>query len=224
MTFAPGGSPYARATAARLRRTRAGSRSAADRTSVARAGGFSGFARPGPSLAARGLGVVLVAAAEGLLAYEYHVRGTDWHFVLHTLLGLGAGFAVAALLGTRKVARWALLGQAVSVAPDVLFIAFGIPHQRWMDVFLADITIHVVAAPLAVAATLFLVAGWGWWISAWTPARLPGALLAIAGLVVVGVALALHHPIPTQLSDYQRLGGQGIGAAGRLVWVSRRLP
>ncbi|MHB8340462.1 MAG: hypothetical protein ACYDB7_04725, partial [Mycobacteriales bacterium] len=177
----------------------------------------SGFTQPGPSLVVRSLGVLLVGTAEAWLAYEYHIRGTDWHFVLHTLLGLGAGFTAAALLGTRNVARWALLGQVVSVTPDVIFITLGIPHERWMDIFLAHITIHVVAAPLAVAATLFLVAGWGWWISAWTSARLSGALLALAGVVVVGVALALHHPIPTQLSDYQQLAGQGVGAVGRLA-------
>lgn len=146
-------------------------------------------------------GTLVTGAVEAWLAYEYHVRGTDWHYVLHSLLGIGAGFAVAAALGTRKVVRWGLLGQALSVMPDVLFIVGGIPHQRWMDIFVAHITIHVVPQPLLIATALFLLAGWGWYLTAWTPARASGRLLALSGVAVVAIALAVHHPIPTTLSQ-----------------------
>ncbi len=169
--------------------------------------GLPDFRTPRPAPLRTAGVALLVAGVETWLGYEYHVRGTDWHFVLHTLLGCGAGFAVAALLGSRRVVGWVLLGQALSVLPDVLFITAGIPHQRWMDVFVAHITIHVVAQPLLVAATLFLVAGWGWWLAAWTSQRAAGRLLALAGVAVVGIALALHHPIPTSLAQLDHLEG-----------------
>lgn len=94
---------------------------------------------------------------EVALAAAYTARGTGWHFLLHSTLGAGAGLVLATVLATLRTRAasppgqavgWAVLGQAVSVTPDVLFAAARVPHRRWMDFFLAHISMHLTPQPL----------------------------------------------------------------------------
>lgn len=166
-------------------------------------------------------GLLALAGVEVWLAREYVVRGTTWHLLLHSTLGLAAGLVVAAAaVAVHRPARpgWAALscavvGQAVSVLPDLLFAVGQVPHGRWMDAFLAHISIHLVAQPLGVSVAAFLLAGWGWWLAAHGGARRGGALLAAAAVAVVAAALATAHPLPTRLADYARLDS-GLATAG----------
>lgn len=148
---------------------------------------------------------------EVALAAAYTARGTGWHFLLHSTLGAGAGLVLATVLATLRTRAasppgqavgWAVLGQAVSVTPDVLFAAARVPHRRWMDFFLAHISIHLTPQPLLVTTGAFLVAGWGWWLAAHTYRRGLGVGLAGLAVLVVAGALALAHPLPTRLADY----------------------
>lgn len=147
---------------------------------------------------------------EALLAQQYQVRHTDWHFVLHTTLGLGLGLVIAAVLRSRHPLRWAFAGDLVSVLPDLLFQLGQLPHRRWMDVFALHITIHLVPQPLLVSLAVFLLASTGWWLT--VRGERPRGAQALAGLAVVllGVALALHHPLPTRLIDYQHLSSTAL--------------
>lgn len=161
----------------------------------------------------RAVGLVALLAGELYLLEEYVRRGTGWHFLLHSLIGAAAGLVGATALAAARrrpgpalsPVGWAAAGQAFSVLPDVLFPLARLPHQRWMDVFLGHITVHLAWQPLIIATGCFLVAGWGWWLAA--HAGRPALGVALAGLavaVVVG-ALATAKPLPTRLADYARI-------------------
>ena len=168
----------------------------------------------------RALALAAAGAGEAVVAQAYVARGTTWHLLLHTLIGLGLGLAAGAVASAlaphRNLARyrleqrgkpfgpvrWAVAGQLVSIVPDLLFAIIQIPHARWMDVFVGHITIHLVPAPLLVALAVFLLGSSAWFAAVVLRRRLGGALLAVATVASLGVALALAAPIPTQLSDY----------------------
>ena len=168
----------------------------------------------------RVLALAAAGAGEAVVAQAYVTRGTTWHLLLHTLIGLGlglaAGAAVSSLTQSRSGSgrrpeqegrpfgpvRWAVAGQLVSIVPDLLFAVIRIPHARWMDVFVGHITIHLVPAPLLVALAVFLLGSSAWFAAVVLRRRLGGALLAVATVASLGLALALADPIPTRLSDY----------------------
>lgn len=167
----------------------------------------------------RALALAAAGAGESVVAQAYVQRGTTWHLLLHTLIGLGLGLAAgataSALVQNRGRARhpdsrgrpfgpvrWAVAGQLVSIVPDLLFVVLRIPHAQWMDVFIGHITIHLVPAPLLVALTVFLLGSSAWFAAVVLRRRLVGAVLAVSTVAALGTALALAAPIPTSLSDY----------------------
>lgn len=165
----------------------------------------------------RAAGLVALVALQGFLAASYAARGTSWHYLLHSILGAGAGLVVAALSAARTgrpghPVAWAVAGQLVSDAPDVLFVTASLPHRRWMDVFLGHIRIHTAPQPLLVVTAAFLLAGWGWWLASYTRRQRLGAGLALAAVALVAGALFAARPLPTRLSDYARLDAAFCGS------------
>jgi len=155
----------------------------------------------------RAAAVLVVLAAEVVLAREYAGFRTIWHFLVHSGIGAGLGLALAAAVSAGRRGPvspwpWALVGQAVSVAPDVLFLALRMPHERSMDAFVGHVSVHTAPQPLLVAVAVFLLGGWAWALA--DPLRRPrvGLALAAGTAGVLALALALRTPLPTSLSDY----------------------
>jgi hypothetical protein len=139
--------------------------------------------------------VVLVLVVEASLAVSYARLDVLVHYWLHALAGATAGLAVlvAVALVRRHRAPGAWLsagaGHLVSAVPDVLFLAAGVLHVRWMDVFAAHITVHFLPAPLVTLTVLFAVAVAAWAAVACGRRRAAAALLA---LLLAGSAGALR--------------------------------
>ena len=155
---------------------------------------------------------VVVAAAAGLLALELLVArtylgfGTWWHYLLHQLVGWGLGLATAALVAT--VSRWRapavvalVLGQLVSIVPDLQFRFARMPHERSMDVWLGHISIHTGPSPVLVALGSLLLGGWAY-VAVCAARRRTAAALGVAALALVTVACLLAEPYPTTLADF----------------------
>jgi hypothetical protein len=147
-------------------------------------------------------GWAALVTAQVALALQYVWRGLAWHWLLHSLLGLGAGLVAAALLRRPRPLPWAVAGQALSVLPDLLFLPLSLPHQRWMDALVAHITVHLAPTPVPVALAVFVLGGWAWWLCVPVGHRLAGTLLAGAGTGLLAVALLSADPVPTRLADY----------------------
>ena len=147
-----------------------------------------------------------VLALEGAVAAAYLGLGTWWHYLLHQLVGWGVGLSTAALVGT--VSRWhppalpaLLLGQLVSIVPDLLFRYARMPHEPSMDLWLGHISIHRGPSPVLVALCALLLGGWGH-LAVLAGRRRLGAALAAGGLVLVAGACVLARPLPTALTEY----------------------
>lgn len=156
-------------------------------------------------LAAAGL-----AALEGLVAWSYQDRGTWWHWMLHQYVGWGLGLAVGGLLAValrRRVPAVGamVLGQLVSIFPDLMFRFMRMPHEQWMDWWVGHISMHTGPSPLLVALLVLLLGGSGWLLAASRP-RLAVAV-CVSGPVLLLVACLLARPIPTSLSDYAVTAG-----------------
>ncbi|CAA9338355.1 MAG: hypothetical protein AVDCRST_MAG16-1690 [uncultured Frankineae bacterium] len=154
----------------------------------------------------------LAAALAGVLSLEvavalaYLALGTWWHYLLHQLVGWGAGLSTAALVGA--VTRWRLpavpallAGQLVSIVPDLQFRYARMPHEPSMDVYLGHISLHTAPSPVLVALAALLLGGWGY-LAVCARRPRPGAGLAVAGLVAVAGACLLARPLPTTLADH----------------------
>ena len=112
-----------------------------------------------PAVAAAWSGLV---AVQGLVANSYLTRGASWHWLLHVPIGLGIGLAVGALvwvLSARRVPALGagLIGQLVSIAPDLAFRFLRMPHTSSMDLFLGHIAIHTGPSPVLVALAVLLL-------------------------------------------------------------------
>jgi hypothetical protein len=124
--------------------------------------------------------VVLVAAEVALFAsYRGHEAG--FHWATHFLVGLTA----AALLNLvwllvrdspapGQIASL-LAAHLVAMFPDLLFSA-GIPHYKWMDVFLGHISAHHIPGADAtwLAIGLTSLTAYAAVLSGWLRARTPG--------------------------------------------------
>ena len=146
-----------------------------------------------------------VLALEGAIAVAYQSRGTWWHFLLHQYVGWGLGLAVGAVLvvvtGRRVPALAALLvGQLVSIVPDLMFKYARMPHEASMDVWVGHISIHRGPSPLLVATAVLLLGGLAWWLATVRPRAAVAA--ALLGPVLLTGACLLAKPIPTRLSDF----------------------
>ena len=154
----------------------------------------------------------VLAAWTGLAALQYGLvmaylgLGTWWHWLLHQLIGWGLGLATAALVAAttryRVPALPALLvGQLLSVVPDLQFRLARMPHEPSMDLWLGHISIHTGPSPVLVALAALLVGGWAWVAGAYDRRAVAGALGAAALVLVTGACL-LARPVPSTLADY----------------------
>ena len=140
------------------------------------------------------------------VATAYASLGTRWHWLLHQLVGWGLGLGAAALVaavGRRSVpAVFALLvGQLLSIVPDLQFRYARMPHEASMDVWLGHISLHTGPSPVLVALGALLLGGWGWIAGAYRRRATAGVLGACA-LLLVTLACVLARPIPSTLADY----------------------
>jgi len=157
-------------------------------------------------------GLAVVAAAAGLLALQvgiavaYLSLGTWWHYLLHQLVGWGVGLATGALVAT--VSRWRvpavpalLVGQVLSIVPDLQFRYAHMPHEPSMDLWLGHISIHTGPSPVLVALAALLLGGWAWIASALAHRRVAAAL-AVAALGLVAGACLAARGLPDRLAEY----------------------
>jgi len=140
------------------------------------------------------------------VALSYYGRGTWWHWLLHQLVGWGVGLGAAALVAA--VARRLvpavvalLVGQLLSIVPDLQFRYARMPHEPSMDLWLGHISLHTGPSPVLVSLGALLLGGWGWIAGAYGR-RAPAAALGAGALVLVAVACVLARPIPERLADY----------------------
>lgn len=136
----------------------------------------------------------------------YVGTGTWWHWLLHTLVGWGVGLSTAALVAAftryRVPALVALLlGQLVSIVPDLRFRFLRLPHEPSMDLFLGHLSIHTGPLPVLVTLGVLLLGGWAWLAAAYDRPE-PAAALGIAGLLLVTLACLVADEIPTRLADF----------------------
>ena len=150
-----------------------------------------------------------LAALEALIALAYYDRGTWWHFLLHQYVGWGLGLAVAGLLSLarRRSVRplpFLLLGQLVSIVPDLMFRYLRMPHEPSMDLWVGHISLHTGPSPLLVALGVLLLGGAGWLLASQQPARRSALAVgtSLAGPILLLVACLLAAPIPHALHDY----------------------
>jgi len=123
-----------------------------------------------------------VAVAEALLLASYRGHEAGFHWATHFLVGLSAAaltnLAWLALKGAP--ARGQLLSilawHLYAMLPDLLF-SRGIPHDGWMDVFLAHISSHYVPGGITtwLAIALTLSSAYAIVLSRWLAARLTEA-------------------------------------------------
>ena len=147
-----------------------------------------------------------IAALQISVATAYLNRGTWWHYLLHQLVGWGAGLAlaaaVAALTRYRIPALVALLGgQLLSIVPDLQFRYQRMPHMASMDLYLGHISIHTGPSPVLVALGSLLLGGWAY-LAAELDRRRIGCALAAAAAALVVVACLVAAPGPTTLSGF----------------------
>ncbi len=147
-----------------------------------------------------------VLALQVLVARSYLGLGTWWHWLLHQLVGWGVGLGTAALVATwtryRVPALVALLvGQLVSIVPDLQFRFARMPHEPSMDLWLGHISIHTGPSPVLVALGSLLLGGWAY-VAVALGRRRASAALGIGALVLVVAACLLARPIPTSLAEF----------------------
>ena len=105
---------------------------------------------------------VAVVAEFGLYV-SYRGHDARFHWFTHFFVGSGAALVVmtAVTLRQRRAVplplAWLLLGHLFAAFPDVLFV-FGIAHQRWMDIFLAHVSTHVMPGRNTTWYAAFLAA------------------------------------------------------------------
>lgn len=168
-----------------------------------------------------GLAVAVVAGVELYLLVRYAANGATFHYWLHLLLGgyLGIGLLVLRRLRRTRPARlrsWqaGFLGHLYSATPDVMFLAVGLLHERWMDVFALHITAHFLWPNALLAGlvlwTLVVVA----YVAAVFGARRCSALGLLSSLAFLAVAVTLRAPLPTTLEQAreQAAGRQALRA------------
>jgi hypothetical protein len=121
---------------------------------------------PGPA-AKRGrvwlLGPILAGVVEVALYRTYQAHEARFHWFTHFFVGGTVGligmtvWIVEEKRPVRLPALWVVLGHLVAMFPDFLF-RLGIPHRRWMDVFLGHISTPVVPGRNGTWYAVFLVA------------------------------------------------------------------
>jgi hypothetical protein len=176
------------------------------------------------------LAAVLVAAVELYFFSRYAENGALFHFWLHLLLGawVGLGLLTVHRLLTRRGSRvrpWnaGFFGHMHSALPDVLFLAVGLLHATWMDVFALHITAHFLWPNALVAGlVLWSLAVLAHGAAVWGARRLATVALA-AGVAFLGAGVSLRAPLPSTLGELreQRTAWQSLAASD---WLCAAIP
>lgn len=152
-----------------------------------------------------------VIALEVWLYVQYADLGAQFHFWLHGLFGGAIGlFLVAAwrLVRPTGLSPWgpAFLGHLYAAFPDALFLAAGIVHMSWMDVFAFHISLHFIPAPLWWMLGVFVLALSGERLAAHHRRGAASGVLALA-VAAVGLGLVLRAPVPETLHEVRARPG-----------------
>ena len=144
-----------------------------------------------------------------LLQHQYQIHGTSWHFLVHSMIGVGLGLSAATFWTAHKRQAanpwvWGLVGQLVSMLPDFMFIILRMPHDPWMDVFVGHISIHTSPAPLIVSLVVFSLGIWSWYCGSVLKRYRLSLTLAGAAIILLLLALSLHRALPSSLHDLMR--------------------
>lgn len=204
----------------------------------------AGWSRAYRPLRPRALAVQLVVLvlAELALFASYRAHDARFHWATHFLVGLAftsllllARLMLTGAPGPRFLLLTVLAFHLYAMAPDLLFRA-GVPHDRWMNVFLGHVAAHYVpggdGAWLAVALTLagLYVAALTCWLRARRAEAVAGMPPGI-GLTGMAVLRPQHDPRVVELAHRQDdVGGprvvllHGLGASSAF-WqpVAQRL-
>lgn len=173
---------------------------------------------------------VLVVAVELYFFARYTENGALFHFWLHLLLGgwVGLGLLTVHRLVTRRASRvrpWnaGYFGHMYSAVPDVAFLAIGVLHATWMDVFALHITAHFLWPNALVAGlVLWSLAVLAHGAAVWGARGLSvGALVAGIGFLALGVSL--RAPLPSTLGELreQQTAWQQLAASD---WMCTAIP
>ncbi|GAC1530390.1 MAG: hypothetical protein NVS3B12_04890 [Acidimicrobiales bacterium] len=107
----------------------------------------------------------LAAIGLELLLYRSY-QGHDARFHWFTHFFVGASFALVVMAAVswrirrpvRRPLLWLIAGHLYAMAPDIAFSAAGVPHRRWMDVFLGHISSHFIPGHNLTWFAVFLTA------------------------------------------------------------------
>ncbi len=155
--------------------------------------------------------LAVLVVAEALLFRSYGVHDARFHWATHFLVGLSfaALWCLARLLLTGAPGpRWLLMTvfgfHLWAMLPDLLFRG-GVPHYRWMDVFLGHVAAHYMpGGDLTWYAIAVLTTGaWAAALTAWLRARRSEALAGMApgvGVTGAGVLRPQADPRTTPLA------------------------
>lgn len=107
------------------------------------------------------LSIIAFIAAEAVLFWFYLGHGSAFHWFTHFYAGASFALLTMAVLGfvrhpLRRPLLWVFLTHLFAAIPDALFAA-GIPHARWMDVFLLHVSSHFIPGRNWTWYAVFLV-------------------------------------------------------------------
>lgn len=155
----------------------------------------------------------LIVVVEIILYRQYASLGAEFHFWLHGLFGVTIG--VCALTAWRllrprpsSLSPWeaGVLGHIISAVPDILFIAVGVLHVYWMDVFALHISVHFIPAPVVTMLILCLLSLLSYGLVADGYRRSAIGCLGVVA-VLLSLSLTFRQPIPTDLKQLEQHSG-----------------
>ena len=165
--------------------------------------------------------LVLLVVAEIALYASYSAHDARFHWATHFLVGLAYASLVLLLRllitgapGPRLLLPMVLAFHLYAMLPDLLFRG-GVPHYRWMDVFLGHVAAHYLPGGdgswlLIALASLGLYVGV---LTAWIRARRAEAALGLPpGIGLTGMAVLRPQRDPAQtdlVHDEHQAGVQG---------------
>lgn len=151
----------------------------------------------------------LIIFVEVIFYRQYASLNAEFHFWLHGLFGAAIGLTAVTVWNLVKRKQPALsgweagaLGHIYSAVPDIIFVAFGVLHMYWMDVFALHISIHFLPAPVATMLIIFLLSLIAYGLTAEGYRKGAGGCLVLA-LLILSTALLFKAPVPTNLREVQ---------------------
>ncbi len=164
--------------------------------------------------------LALLVLAEIALYASYSAHDARFHWATHFLVGLAFGslvllfrLLVTGAPGPRLLLPLVLAFHLYAMLPDLLFRG-GVPHYRWMDVFLGHVAAHYLPGGdgswlLAALTCLGLYVGA---LTAWIRARRAEAALGLPpgiGLTGMAVLRPQRDPAAADLVHDEQAGGAG---------------